>query len=560
MSALNEKPQKELPPDAPWEAQVERINRELIRVYSRTIRPLEQRLQYDTFRPSWFAETITQKKPFVTFLGPFSAGKSTFINYLLQGNFLQSGPQPTTDKFTVVMHGDEGTSNIPGRILASSADQPFRGLSQFGEPFLECFGGIQVDHPLLKSVTLVDTPGVLEAGDTHSRRYDYVKVCRWFVERSDLVFVMFDPTKLDAGQELRMLFKHSIRGMESKVRIVLNKADTVGAQDLMRVYGSLYWNLSNLIASTEPPRVYVSSFWDKPYRPKTNHKLFTQEKSDLLYELTETIPLGALDRRVSNMIRRAQDVQIHAFVTGAVKQGMPKLFGKDKAKKEALERLEETYQDLCDKYKLSLPDFPDPDEYRRFYEKVDIYALHRLETLEKEGVMVAMKAIIETELPRLLQPIKSHAAIDPRDKKHAIDMQRTYTQKMQDQATGQQGIQGTASELAANPFTQGLMPQLYQQQAMLAMVQQAQQQQQQQQSQQPASPSHADPNSEIMRLQQQLAAMQQQQQQPAPSNYNNTMGMMPQQQQQQPGNVSAMAMDPNMMAMMQQMMMQQQPR
>eukprot|EP00759_Apiculatamorpha_spiralis_P050734 PhF_6_TR4878/c0_g1_i1/m.6867/K12483/EHD1; EH domain-containing protein 1 len=438
-----------------WDQQLERTNAEIIKAYNTILRPIEQRLQYDAFRPSWFGESIAQKKPFVTFMGPFSAGKSTFINYLLQGNFLHVGPQPTTDKFTVIMHGEEGNSNIPGRILAANSELPFRGLSQFGDAFLECFGGIQVNHPLLKLVSLVDTPGVLEAGDIHSRRYDYVKVCRWFVERSDLVFVMFDPTKLDAGQELRGMFKNAIKGCENKVRIILNKADSVGAQDLMRVYGSLYWNLSNLVATTEPPRVYVSSFWDKPYRPRTNHKLFTEEKSDLLYELTETVPLGSMDRRVSNMIKRTQDVMNHAIITGTLKQGLPKLFGKDKAKKEALDKLEETYQEIANRYKLSLPDFPDPEEYRKFFDKVDLTTMHRIETLDKEGTIAQLRKLIEQDLPALLNPIKSAEASDPRDRKAAIELQRQYTKKLQDQLEGQSGLQGPASQMAASPFVQG---------------------------------------------------------------------------------------------------------
>ncbi len=34
---------------------------------------------------------------------------------------------------------------------------------------------------------------------------------------------------------------------------VLNKADMCEPQELMRVYGSLFWSLSNLIHTTEPP-------------------------------------------------------------------------------------------------------------------------------------------------------------------------------------------------------------------------------------------------------------------------------------------------------------------
>ena len=325
--------------DESWDQHLKRVLTQLQTVYNKIIYPIEERYKYDTFRPSWFSETLVQTKPFVTFMGPFSSGKSTFINHLLESNYLWTGPQPTTDKFTVVLHGDQ-PQQIGGRVLANQQDLPFRGLNAFGDQFLEHLDGYQINHEILKSVTLVDTPGVLEAaGDIHSRRYDYIKVCRWFVERSDLVFVLFDPTKLDAGMELKMLFKHALKGNESKIRIILNKADCIGTQELMRVYGSLFWNLSNMINATEPPRVFVGSFWDKPYRPGTNHALFTEEKADLLYDLTEVVPLQSLDKRVTSVLRRAKQVLVHALVCSMLKKKMPSLFGKDKAKREAIENI-----------------------------------------------------------------------------------------------------------------------------------------------------------------------------------------------------------------------------
>ena len=169
----------------------------------------EKRYQYELFKQTYFSDTLKPNKPYVLFLGPFSAGKSTFINYLLGHDCLWTGPQPTTDKFTIIMHGTE-ESKISGRILTSNPDLPFRGLAEFGNQFLETLEGIQVPSDLLKNVSLIDTPGVLEsAKEVHSRTYDYIKVTRWFIERADLVFVLFDPSKLDAGSHI---FGSYIRG------------------------------------------------------------------------------------------------------------------------------------------------------------------------------------------------------------------------------------------------------------------------------------------------------------------------------------------------------------
>ena len=54
-----------------------------------------------------------------------------------------------------------------------------------------------------------------------------------------------------------------LKGKESKLRIVLNKADVVGAQELMRLYGTLLWNIAPLLKVVEPPRIYIGSFWGK---------------------------------------------------------------------------------------------------------------------------------------------------------------------------------------------------------------------------------------------------------------------------------------------------------
>lgn len=64
-------------------------------------------------------------------LGQYSVGKSTFIRYLIEGDYPGShiGPEPTTDRFVAVMHGQQ-ERRTPGNAVAVSADKPFRGLAQ----------------------------------------------------------------------------------------------------------------------------------------------------------------------------------------------------------------------------------------------------------------------------------------------------------------------------------------------------------------------------------------------------------------------------------------------
>ena len=94
-------------------------------------------------------------------VGQYSTGKTTFIKYLLERDFLgiRIGPEPTTDRFVAVMHGPDRV--IPGNALAVQADKPFTALQKYGMAFLNRFECSQCMSPILEKITFIDTPGVL---------------------------------------------------------------------------------------------------------------------------------------------------------------------------------------------------------------------------------------------------------------------------------------------------------------------------------------------------------------------------------------------------------------
>lgn len=59
------------------------------------------------------------------------------VRYLLEQDIPGSrvGPEPTTDCFTAIMHGDV-ESVIPGNALIVDPNKPFRKLNPFGNTFL----------------------------------------------------------------------------------------------------------------------------------------------------------------------------------------------------------------------------------------------------------------------------------------------------------------------------------------------------------------------------------------------------------------------------------------
>ena len=88
--------------------------------------------------------------------------------------------------------------------------KPFRHLQQFGGTFLSRFESSQSNSEALKSVTLLDTPGIL-AGEKQlvNRGYDFSGVLKWFAERADRIILLFDAHKLDISDE----FKQAIQAI-----------------------------------------------------------------------------------------------------------------------------------------------------------------------------------------------------------------------------------------------------------------------------------------------------------------------------------------------------------
>ncbi|XP_019515889.1 PREDICTED: sarcalumenin isoform X1 [Hipposideros armiger] len=306
----------------------------LRKIYHSSIKPLEQSYRYNELRQHEITGTPTgvahagvlprtqelsdgeiTSKPMVLFLGPWSVGKSTMINYLLgledTRYQLYTGAEPTTSEFTVLMHGPK-LKTIEGIVMAADSARSFSPLEKFGQNFLEKLIGIEVPHKLLERVTFVDTPGIIENRKQQERGYPFNDVCQWFIDRADLIFVVFDPTKLDVGLELEMLFRQ-LKGRESQIRIILNKADNLATQMLMRVYGALFWSLAPLINVTEPPRVYVSSFWPQDYKPDTHRELFLKEEISLLEDLNQVIE-NRLENKIAFIRQHAIRVRIHALL------------------------------------------------------------------------------------------------------------------------------------------------------------------------------------------------------------------------------------------------------
>ena len=265
-----------------------RVIEELKRIYKLKIMPLEAMYRYDLFFTPLMTDAEFDSKPQVMLVGQYSVGKTSFIRYILGRDFpgQRIGPEPTTDRFVAVMDGPDERI-IPGNALAVSHDMPYRGLERFGVAFLNRFEGSQVPCQVLRNITLIDTPGVLSGEKQRlNRGYNFTEVTAWFANRADLIIMLFDAHKLDISDEFRNVIE-SLKGNDDKIRCILNKADQVDRQKLMRVYGALMWSLGKVVKSPEVLRVYIGSFWDQELVFKDNALLFEMEERDLMRDLRD---------------------------------------------------------------------------------------------------------------------------------------------------------------------------------------------------------------------------------------------------------------------------------
>eukprot|EP01038_Epipyxis_sp_PR26KG_P005497 gene5497-7609_t len=367
-----------------------RVIEELKRLYKTKILPLEQLYRYDLFHSPPLSDAEFDSKPQVMLLGQYSVGKTTFIRYLLGRDFpgQRIGPEPTTDRFTAIIDGPDERI-IPGNALAVSHDMPYRGLERFGVSFLNRFEGAQLPNPVLRNITLIDTPGVLSGEKQRvARGYDFCQVCAWFAARADLIILLFDAHKLDISDEFRNAID-SLKGNDDKIRCILNKADQVDRQRLMRVYGALMWSLGKVIKSPEVLRVYIGSFWDQPLMYDDNAQLFEMEEKDLMRDLKD-LPL-----------KRVRIAKVHAYIISHLKEQMPMLMGHKKKQEQLIEGLSGQFRSVLKKFNLAPGDFPDINDFQTKLREHDFSKFAVL----KQRLIDEVENVLGSDFPRLMEAL-----------------------------------------------------------------------------------------------------------------------------------------------------------
>mmetsp|Transcript_16194 Transcript_16194/g.23999 ORF Transcript_16194/g.23999 Transcript_16194/m.23999 type:complete len:572 (-) Transcript_16194:214-1929(-) len=382
-------------------------------------------------------------KPMVLLLGQYSTGKTTFLRHLVGGDFpgMHIGPEPTTDRFVALVHGkddddeynDQNDDNddkaqqgnhgktIKGNSLTVIPELPFASLSQFGSSFLNHFeGSINSTSALLQHVTFIDTPGVLSGETTQrlSRDYDFASTAKWFADRSDLILLLFDAHKVDVSDEMKRVIECIRPHNDDKIRCILNKADGVSPEELVRVYGSLMWSMGRTFGTPEVIRVYTGSYWDKPYQNVDLEEMFTKDESKLAQELI-SLPKSSAERKVNRMVKRIRLVKAQICLLGHIQQKMSSFWwfwflwnkipfvNQEQQQKERYEKIlldmDTIIEDVCNKYHLSKGDLPNSKDISlRLFASSSLFSQGFLPAPSRK-VLKILDDLVVKDIPELMK-------------------------------------------------------------------------------------------------------------------------------------------------------------
>ncbi|MBF0224954.1 MAG: dynamin family protein [Desulfobacterales bacterium] len=245
------------------------LREEILKIVENYLTPIAIRYNYSDLP---LQESI-KWLPLVLVIGNYSSGKSTLINEFIGAKVQATGQAPTDDSFTVITGDDtedeeiENNSNIEiieerdGKFLLNDPQFPFSTLKKYGQRFSSHFCLKKVNSPLLKNLAIIDTPGMLDSVSERDRGYDYQEVIGDIAEIADLVLVLFDPHKAGTVRELYVSLRNILpsKTFEDRVLFVLNRVDECASlMDLLRVYGTLCWNLSQITGRKDIPSIHLT--------------------------------------------------------------------------------------------------------------------------------------------------------------------------------------------------------------------------------------------------------------------------------------------------------------
>lgn len=193
----------------------------------------------------------------VVVVGEFNAGKSSFINALLNTDKLEEGVTPTTAQINLIRYG-ETESVTP--------------IEQWGQL-------VQLPAELLQSISFVDTPG------TNAVITEHEVLTRWFLPRADMVLFLSSADRPFSESENKFL--QSIRDWGKKTVLILNKIDLLEKREEREQVINFVRTSAEAALKVEIPVIPVSSRLAKRARANMSQELWKESGFDALEQFIQ---------------------------------------------------------------------------------------------------------------------------------------------------------------------------------------------------------------------------------------------------------------------------------
>lgn len=217
----------------------------------------------------------------IVVVGEFNAGKSSFVNALLNTELLEEGVTPTTAQIHLIRYGEE----------------------QMITPIEEWGLLVTLPSPLLKTISFVDTPG------TNTIIAEHEILTKWFLPRADMVIFVTSADRPYSESESRFLL--NITEWGKKIVIVLNKIDLMqNQQETERILSFVKENADRQL-KTDVQIISVSSRIAKRARLEVSPELWKESG----YEKLEQYIQEKLDEKTRFKLKMESSLGIGERLT-----------------------------------------------------------------------------------------------------------------------------------------------------------------------------------------------------------------------------------------------------
>src|SRR5262249_29209252 len=130
------------------------------------------------------------------------------------------------------------------------------------------------------------------------RGYNYQEVIGDLAQIADLVLVIFDPHKAGTVREAHASLRDTLPAntLEDRVIFILNRIDECATLvDLLRVYGTLCWNLSQMLGRKDIPQVRLTYSKTTDRKELPEYLRFLENQRDELTRQIAQAPKYRLD-------------------------------------------------------------------------------------------------------------------------------------------------------------------------------------------------------------------------------------------------------------------------